>query len=137
MKESTKKKPGSLKRLLKQLFKFYPVLLPITILLIIISAIVASMPSIFMQKVIEILENTYKLGSWNLISSDIIKLVSILASLYFVSLVSIIVYNQLLAIITQGFLKKMRIMMFSHMQKLPIKYFDVNIMRANLVNSLG
>ena len=126
MKESTKKKPGSLKRLLKQLFKFYPVLLPITILLIIISAIVASMPSIFMQKVIEILENTYKLGSWNLISSDIIKLVSILASLYFVSLVSIIVYNQLLAIITQGFLKKMRIMMFSHMQKLPIKYFDVN-----------
>ena len=40
MKESTKKKPGSLKRLLKQLFKFYPVLLPITILLIIISAIV-------------------------------------------------------------------------------------------------
>ena len=126
MKESTKKKPGSLKRLLKQLFKFYPVLLPITILLIIISAIVASMPSIFMQKVIEILENTYKLGSWNLISSDIIKLVSILASLYFVSLVSIIVYNQLLAIITQGFLKKMRIMMFSHMQKLPIKYFDAN-----------
>lgn len=126
MKESTKKKPGSLKRLLKQLFKFYPVLLPITMLLIIISAIVASMPSIFMQKVIEILENTYKLGSWNLISSDIIKLVSILASLYFVSLVSIIVYNQLLAIITQGFLKKMRIMMFSHMQKLPIKYFDVN-----------
>ena len=126
MKESTKKKPGSLKRLLKQLFKFYPVLLPITMLLIIISAIVASMPSIFMQKVIGILENTYKLGSWNLISSDIIKLVSILASLYFVSLVSIIVYNQLLAIITQGFLKKMRIMMFSHMQKLPIKYFDVN-----------
>lgn len=120
------KKPGSLKRLLKQLIKFYPVLLPITLILIIITAIVASMPSLFMQQVIAIIQESYKIGDWNLISNDIIRLVSILGCLYIISITSSICYNQLLAIITQGFLKKMRVKMFEHMQKLPIKYFDVN-----------
>ena len=32
----------------------------------------------------------------------------------------------MLAVITQGFLKKLRVKMFNHMQTLPIKYFDVN-----------
>ena len=43
-----------------------------------------------------------------------------------ISLIAGIVYNQLLAVITQGFLKKMRGEMFAHMQSLPIKYFDTH-----------
>ena len=35
-------------------------------------------------------------------------------------------YTQLMAIITQGSLAKMRKKMFDHMQDLPIKYFDTN-----------
>ena len=35
-------------------------------------------------------------------------------------------YTQMMAIITQGSLKKLREKMFSHMQDLPIKYFDTN-----------
>ena len=48
----------------------------------------------------------------------------ILACLYCVSLVAVIVQTQLMAIITQGFLGKMRKSMFNGMQSLPIKYFD-------------
>lgn len=120
------KKKGVIGRVLKELFKAYPRLLPITIIFIVINAIVSSIPSVFMQKVISIMETSYKAGDWNSVSSSVIELVIILAVLYIISLIAGIVYNQLLAIITQGFLKKMRAKMFDHMQTLPIKYFDTH-----------
>ena len=117
-------KKGTIKRTLKYLFKFYPVMLPITIVFILISAIVGALPSVFMQNIIALIEDNYKSGNWSAISAEVLKLVFILALLYVMSITSSICYNQSLAIITQGFLKKMRGMMFNHMQKLPIKYFD-------------
>ena len=122
------KKKGVIGRVLKELFKAYPRLLPITIIFIVINAIVSSIPSVFMQKVISIMETSYKAGDWNSVSSSVIELVIILAVLYIISLIAGIVYNQLLAIITQGFLKKMRAKMFDHMQTLPIKYFDTHLL---------
>ena len=120
------KKTGSLKRLIKLLFKFYPVMLPITIVFIIINAVVSAVPALFQQQIIEIVDITYKSGDWASVSKDIVTLVLVLASCYLVSLLAGIMYNQLLAIITQGVLKKTRCLMFSKMQTLPIKYFDVN-----------
>ena len=120
------KKTGSLKRLIKLLFKFYPVMLPITIVFIIINAVVSAVPALFQQQIIEIVDTTYKSGDWAGVSTQVITLVLILASCYVVSLLAGIMYNQLLAIITQGVLKKTRCLMFSKMQTLPIKYFDVN-----------
>ena len=120
-----KAKKGTLKRLIKMLFSFYPVLLPVTIFCILFSALVSALPSIFMQKVIEKIEMalTNHLG-WSDVSSDIIGTVIILASLYILSLTSALVYNQLMAVITQGSLKKFRDKVFSKMQTLPVKYFD-------------
>ena len=118
------KKTGSLKRLIKLLFKFYPVMLPITILFIIINAVVSAVPALFQQQIIEIVDTTYKSGDWAGVSTQVITLVLILASCYVVSLLAGIMYNQLLAIITQGVLKKTRCLMFSKMQTFPIKYFD-------------
>jgi len=42
------------------------------------------------------------------------------------SLISGVVYNQMMAIITQGTLKKFRVKMFGRMQTLPVKYFDTH-----------
>ena len=42
---------GLLKRILGLLIKSYPVLIPIVVLCIVLSAVVSSIPSIFMQKV--------------------------------------------------------------------------------------
>ena len=42
---------GVLRRLLKTLFEFYPVLLPVTLVCILINALVSSMPAVFLQKV--------------------------------------------------------------------------------------
>ncbi len=117
---------GVLRRLLRTLFEFYPVLLPVTLVCILINAIVSAAPAVFMQNIIAIVDESYKTGDWASVSGEILGLVGILIAMYVVSLIAGFCYTQLMAIITQGSLKKMREKMFSHMQDLPIKYFDTN-----------
>ena len=117
---------GVLRRLLKTLFEFYPVLLPVALACILINALVSSVPAIFLQKVIALVDQSYKSGDWSAISGRILGLVGILVTLYAVSLIAGAFYTQMMAIITQGSLKKMRQKMFNHMQNLPIRYFDTN-----------
>ena len=134
-----KAKKGTLKRVLKTVFSFYPVLLPLTLTCIAFTAVVASMPSIFMQRVFEAIEKGLGLAlgsdtvagiggaaAWEQVKGDVIPTVITLAALYLVSLTSAFTYNQLMAVITQGTLKKFRDKMFGKMQDLPIKYFDTH-----------
>lgn len=117
---------GVLRRLLRTLFEFYPILLPITLVCILINAIVSSIPSIFMQNIIAIVDDSYKSGDWNAVAGRIVTYVVILLVMYVISLAAGAFYTQMMAIITQGSLKKMREKMFSRMQDLPVKYFDTN-----------
>ena len=117
---------GVMPRLIRTVFSFYPVLLPITIVCILINAIVSSMPSVFMQNAISVVEDTFRTGDWASASGTILRLVTILVVLYIISLAAGFAFNQMMAIITQGSLAKMREKMFDHMQDLPIKYFDTH-----------
>lgn len=117
---------GVLRRLLRTLFEFYPVLLPVTMVCILINAVVSAAPSIFLQNVIQIVDDSYKSGDWSAVSGKILTFVGILVAMYIVSLIAGVFYTQMMAIITQGSLKKLRQKMFNHMQDLPIKYFDTN-----------
>ena len=143
---------GVLKRVTGLLIKSYPVLIPIVIVCIVLSAVVASIPAIFMQKVFAaitarvdiireaagvsglmavpkewIAENSAFLAEqWSLAKSEILPMVGILIGLYVLSIAFITVQSQLMAKITQGFLDKMRCKMFDGMQNLPIKYFDTH-----------
>ena len=125
--ESVKVRRGTVGRLFRMIGSFYPVMLPVAIVCIIINAVVSSVPSIFMQKVIAIIESAAAENlSWGDVSGKIISLVAVLAVFYVFSLASGTIFNQLMAIITQGTLKKMRQKMFDRMQTLPVKYFDTN-----------
>lgn len=117
---------GIIGRLLKTIWEFYPVMLPFTALCIVFSAIVSSIPAVFMQKVIAMIEESWRGGDWGAVSVNILSLVGILGALYILSLLSALAFNQLMAVITQGTLKKLREKMFSGMQHLPVKYFDTN-----------
>ena len=117
---------GVLRRLLRTLFEFYPVLLPVTMVCILINAIVSAAPAVFMQNVIAIVDETYRSGDWASVSGRILTYVAILVVMYVISLIAGAFYTQMMAVITQGSLKKLRENMFSHMQDLPIKYFDTN-----------
>lgn len=115
-----------LKRLIKMLFGFYPVLVPITIGCIVIAAITASLPAIFQQQVLADIGDWYLTGDWSAASKVILPKVAILLCIYIVAWIAIFAYTQLMAYITQGFLDKMRREMFDKMQNLPIRYFDTN-----------
>lgn len=117
---------GSLKRVLKMLYGYYPVLLPIIVVCIIFAAITASVPAIFQQQVLAAIQKWITSGDWQSAKKEIIPKVMILASLYCVSFIGIVLQTQLMAIITQGFLGKLRKTMFDGMQNLPIKYFDTH-----------
>ena len=113
-------------RLFKDIFRFYPVMFPVVIVCIIFNAAISSIPAIFMQNIIAIVEKSWQAGDWSSFRGKIISLVEILVVFYVLSLASGIIYNQMMAIITQGTLKKFRIKMFNRMQTLPIKYVDTN-----------
>lgn len=121
-----KAKKGTLKRVIKLLFSYYPRLLPLTIVCIIFSAVVSSIPSLFIQNVVKVIEKYITTGDWSAAKAEILPLLAILITLYVLSLLSITVYTQLMAFITQGFLSKLRQQMFNGMQNLPIKFFDTN-----------
>lgn len=119
-------KRGTLGRLLKTLFEFYPIKMPMVLFCIIFSAVVTSIPAIFMQNIISIVETSWKTGNWEEVSGKIVTYVGVLLIFYILSLVSAVAFTQMMATITQGFLKKLRVKMFHGMQNLPIKYFDTH-----------
>ena len=118
---------GALKRVIKMLYGYYPKLLPIVIVCILFAAVTAAIPALFQQQVYQAIEDSIK-GGWNWSEAEdvIIPKVLILAGFYILSLIAGILQTQIMAVITQGFLGKMRKTMFDGMQNLPIKYFDTN-----------
>ena len=114
-------------RVIKLLFRFYPRLLPIAMLCMVLSAMVSACPAIFTQRIINIVDVGLKAGStWDVIAKEVVPLVLLLLGLYVLSIIFITIQTQLMAYITQGFLSKMRRKMFDGMQNLPIKYFDTH-----------
>lgn len=115
-------------RVLKVLWQSYPVLLPVSLVCISLTAIVNSIPAIFTQKVLAVVTSYLEAGNtdWASASKEILPLVAILIGLYVCSIIFITLQTQLMAYITQGFLSKMRRKMFDGMQNLPIKYFDTH-----------
>ena len=111
-------------RLIRELFTFYPVKLPIEIFMILFCAAINTAPSIFIQKVIAIIELSDM--SWQDVSANVISLLGILAGLYVLSLLGAVLVGQLGAEITQGVLMQFRRKMFTRMQNLPVKFFDTN-----------
>ena len=124
-KKQTKK--GTLGRLLRLLFGFYPVLVPVAIALIITTAAVGAMPSLFMNRVIDLIDGALKNATpYAEVAPAILQVVLVLVALYAVSLTASFFQNRLMAVITQGFLYKLRKKMFDGMQSLPIRYFDTH-----------
>jgi len=113
-------------KVIKLLYKYYPVLLPLTGICILFCAIVSSVPSLYMQNVLAVIEKWYVSGDWAAAKAEIMPYITSLVILYSLSLISSLVYNQLMAYITQGFLNNMRKSMFDGMQDLPIRYFDTH-----------
>ena len=116
----------SLGRVVRKLFQYYPHLAPLTVVLVLFSSAVSSIPSLFVQNVLSVIEKWYKTGDWVSAKPEIIHYLTVLGVLYLLALISLTVYTQIMAYMTQGFLDKLRREMFEGMQDLPIAYFDTH-----------
>ncbi len=122
----TSGKGHSLGRTIKKLFQYYPVLAPVTVVCILFSAVVSAVPAVFIQNVLAVVERWYQTGDWAAAKAEIVPYVMLLVTLYALALLSSLIYTQLMAYMTQGFLCKLRREMFDKMQNLPIRYFDTH-----------
>mgnify|MGYP004449796271 CR=1 FL=1 len=142
IKERGRAKKGTMKRLLKTLFKEFPGELILVIILLVFNVIANLSGSIFAGLVTGVLTKSIEqgyatrtvnpfVGNYEaqvfggfIINTNITTLLIILGVIYTVSIFASWGWNRTMAIVTQKFMNKMRIAMFDHMEELPIKYFD-------------
>lgn len=95
------------------------------VICILISSVVSAASSLFIQKLID----NYivpLLGKSNPSFEGLFKAILLLAAILLVGVFTTLFYNRTMVVVSQGILKKIRDKMFSHMQALPIKYFDIH-----------
>ncbi|MBQ2896949.1 MAG: ABC transporter ATP-binding protein [Clostridia bacterium] len=121
------KKAKNPKKTLKRLFGIIIKENKIRFIGVIIGIIVSSLTGVLGSMFTGILIDDYitpLIGSPNPVFTGLLKAILIMAVIYFIGLSATFIYNRFMVTITQGTLKKVRDDLFSHMQTLPLKYFD-------------
>ncbi len=123
--EKSKDPVKTLKRLLSYFNKGYKLKFAVVLICIIMTTLASVGASLFLQTLIDdyvtpLLSQTNPSfsGLWNVLKT--------MACLYLAGIFSAWLYNFIMVGISQGIMKKIRDDMFSHMQTLPIKYFDTH-----------
>lgn len=127
-----KKKRNVLLSLIKEMARLHPWLFALSIICIIISAIASVTAPIAIQRVIDGLENIHSTGDVA-VSEDVFKSFAegtlypcliFMAISYTLGNLAMGTYAVALAYIGQDFMHKTRCKIFSHMEDLPVRYFD-------------
>jgi len=121
-------KPKNAGKIIKRLIKYmsmYKFQLIIVGVLIIISSSAAVAGTYFLKPVI----NNYIvpfIGNKNPDLSGFISILTLMGAIYLTGVLASYLYARIMVNISTGTLKKMRTDLFSHMESLPIKYFDTH-----------
>ncbi len=118
--------PGKiLKRLGSYVMKYYSIHVIIVIVCIFLGVICNAQGTMFMQSLID--EHiTPLLGDKNPDFSGLAKAIGNVAVFYIIGIAASYAQNRLMVNVTQGTLRNVRNEMFTHMEGLPIKYFDTH-----------
>ena len=124
--EKQNKKNGTFGRLLRYIYKNYRVYMITVIICIIIAAAASVVQTVFLQRLIDTcilpgLENGFES-----IRQPFMQTILSMITLYVFGVAAAFTYTHLMATVTQGTLKHLRVDMFDKMQSLPIKYFDTH-----------
>lgn len=141
IKERQRAKKGTVKRLLKRLFKLYPLRLSFVIFCIVFnvfanlsSSIFANFVTVCISTAVNGLEPSNPfIGSYTITamgitipSTNVTYLLISMAVIYAFGIFAAWWWNRTMAIITQEFMNDFRKEMFNHLEDLPIKYFDTH-----------
>ena len=90
-----------------------------------VSSVVGVVSSLFLRTVIDdYITPMLKTGSTDF--SGLLRMITLMITVYCCGIVTNLVYNLLLVRVSHGVLNRVRREMFDHMQSLPIRYFDTN-----------
>lgn len=118
--------PGKIfSRLFGYLMKLYGLQMCIVIVLIFAGVLCNVQGTMFMQQLIDVYIIPL-LGSQNPDFAPLTAAIMRVAGFYLLGVLSALVYNQIMVVVTQGMLKNLRDTMFAHMESLPISYFDTH-----------
>ncbi len=122
-----KAKKGTLLRLIKILFSHYKWWLILAMFCLLINAGTNIFASIAIKNFTNLIEEAILEGKtgWDVFHA-VVPFIIILSSIYFVGIFASFGWNRIMAVITQKYLNTLRIQMFTHMETLPIKYFDTH-----------
>ena len=139
IKERGKVKKGTMKRLLKKLFKLCPGKLILSLACLLFNVFGNLSSSVFVSLCTNALTEAGEqglnpfIGVFDVsstfgftIRTNITYLLMILVIIYTIGIFASWTWNRTMAIVTQTFLNEFRKEMFNHMQDLPIKYFDTH-----------
>lgn len=125
MKEKQKKQ-GSFGRLIRYLFRYYPVHLIITMICIVISSCASVAATAFMQRLIDECITPGITSGMDAVWEQLVSILTLMGVIYVMGVVAAFIYTRIMAVVTQGTLKHFRVDMFDRMESLPIKYFDTH-----------
>ena len=118
--------PGRIfKRLMKYVMKSYGLHLVIVAVLILVSVLANVQGTMFIQSLIDDYIQpllTAESADYQPLAMAILRV----AGFYAIGVASAYIYNRLMINVTQGVLRNLRNDLFSHMETLPIKYFDTH-----------
>lgn len=115
---------GTILRVLSYL-KEYKVRFIIVLICLVIGSVTGVVGSLFIEHLIDNYI-TPLIGQANPDFTPMMTAILIMAGVYLAGVVSTFLYTRLMAVISQGILKKVRDQMFSKMQTLPIRFFDTH-----------
>lgn len=115
---------SNLKRLIGMLYSESKVPLILATVALIFTAISRAIPSIYMQKVVAVVDKYWKTANWNAAYKELLPLFIVIGAVIVVSLLASYYSTRTMAVISQKFMKSLRTKMFNLMQDLPIGFFD-------------
>ncbi|MFQ7235219.1 MAG: ABC transporter ATP-binding protein, partial [Enterococcus hulanensis] len=115
----------TIKRLLKIMAKEHKLQLVIVFFMILISAFANVRGSLFLQVVIDDYI-TPLIGQSNPNFTGLLKAIMMMALIYVVGIIGTLSYNLIMVKVSEGTQKKIRDQMFTHLETLPLRYFDSN-----------
>lgn len=116
---------NTVKRLFDIIMSKHKIWLLVVFICIIVSGIASVSGQLFLQSLIDDYISPLLLEE-NPVFTNLLKALFGIGFVYLIGVVSTFISNRLLVNVSQGVLKDIRNQMFSHMQTLPISYFDNN-----------
>lgn len=118
--------PGRIfKRIMSYVFRKYKLHFMIVVVLIFAGVLANVQGTLFMQKLIDDYITPFLLSDTPDFA-PLARAIGRVAVFYAVGVVSVYIYNLIMTYVTQGTLRDLRNELFTHMEKLPIRYFDTH-----------